>query len=377
MTANRLIMTLGTSVLSNINALARKEPRTDLEERLLSALKAEEFSEVGKALFELDPNERLCGAEINSFHLIREKGLVGNLAWVHLCRSHTPEGAHVSEILKAYFERRFAGEGMQIRDEQIDGLQDQRPHEFKTKGLRNLVRKIGEIVRTAGGPSFVAIDATGGYKAQIAVAVMIGQALGLSVFYKHEKFDNEVIEFPAMPIAFDFALIARYGDILESLDGTNTVECPHDEMPDEVQMLLDEVEDGSNSVWALAPVGAIYLESAKQWFKQRVQALDAASTDERAKPSLPQHHYPSGFESFVGQVWTDNEFVKRCHAMPYAGQRSIRRRFYVDTPDESRIIGEFEDSAGFKARFAILTTARDLGQRALAAELLNKRYYPS
>ncbi|MGI5862875.1 MAG: putative CRISPR-associated protein [Myxococcales bacterium] len=71
-------------------------------------------------------------------------------------------------------------------------------------GLRNLVRAIGKIARDAGGPEWVAINATGGYKAQIAVAVLIGQALGSPVFYKHERFESEVIAFPPMPVSFDY-----------------------------------------------------------------------------------------------------------------------------------------------------------------------------
>jgi len=36
----------------------------------------------------------------------------------------------------------------------------------------------------------VAINATGGYKAQIATTALIGIALDIAVYYKHERFNE-------------------------------------------------------------------------------------------------------------------------------------------------------------------------------------------
>lgn len=58
----------------------------------------------------------------------------------------------------------------------------------------------------------VFIDATGGYKAQIAIAVMFGQALGVDVIYKHESFGN-IIDFPPMPVSLDFHYFELYNDL--------------------------------------------------------------------------------------------------------------------------------------------------------------------
>ena len=46
------------------------------------------------------------------------------------------------------------------------------------------------------------INATGGYKAQIALAVAFGQANETQVFYKHEHFD-QIIRFVKIPFSFD------------------------------------------------------------------------------------------------------------------------------------------------------------------------------
>ena len=51
----------------------------------------------------------------------------------------------------------------------------------------------------------IAINATGGYKAQISFAGMIGQALGIPVYYLFEKF-SKVIKLPPQPVALDLSL---------------------------------------------------------------------------------------------------------------------------------------------------------------------------
>ena len=62
-----------------------------------------------------------------------------------------------------------------------------------------------------------AINATGGYKAPIAVAVLLGQALGVPVYYKHELF-SEIIAFPPLPVALDFEVWMRVSGTLFELE---------------------------------------------------------------------------------------------------------------------------------------------------------------
>ena len=89
------------------------------------------------------------------------------------------------------------------------------PRRFRTKGLRQLARELCKILRERT-PAACAINATGGYKAQIAIAVLLGQAIGVPVFYKHELFP-EIIAFPPMPVALDFELWMRASGMLFDL----------------------------------------------------------------------------------------------------------------------------------------------------------------
>ncbi len=69
----------------------------------------------------------------------------------------------------------------------------------------------------------IAINATGGYKAQISFAGMIGQALEIPVYYLFEKF-SEVIELPPQPIALDLAFWLNHYVLFESLEAQEIIE---------------------------------------------------------------------------------------------------------------------------------------------------------
>ncbi len=103
-------------------------------------------------------------------------------------------------MLECYFKQRSDLKLRNVEFKAVEQLQDQRPKDFKVHGLRNLVRAIGSYIQRFGGADQIAIDATGGYKAQIAIALLIGQALNIPVYYKHERFP-EIIDFPPMPIS--------------------------------------------------------------------------------------------------------------------------------------------------------------------------------
>lgn len=57
----------------------------------------------------------------------------------------------------------------------------------------------------------VIINATGGFKAEIAYAVLIGQLFDVPVYYIHEMF-RDIIEILPLPIQWDFSLLVNYED---------------------------------------------------------------------------------------------------------------------------------------------------------------------
>jgi putative CRISPR-associated protein (TIGR02619 family) len=141
------------------------------------------------------------------------RGHVAPDAGLYFVHSATADGRNIAAILRAYYHARGHNpvEAVEVTD-----LQDEDSKRFRTKGLRNLVRALCRVVgeRTAAA---CAINATGGYKAQIGVAVLLGQALGIDVYYMHERF-SEIIAFPPLPVALDFEVWMRASGLLLDLE---------------------------------------------------------------------------------------------------------------------------------------------------------------
>lgn len=360
-----IIATVGTSLLTNLEGLKKKESLSEKEAELLQLVEVKEWEQVARVLRSLDASERICGAEINSLCSLEKKGQIQSPPQkIHFCISDTEKGQILGELLRLYYRER------PVEIHEVNGLQDSDPNRFRYVGLRELARRIGKIVRDSGDPSFVAINATGGYKAQIAIAVLIGQTLGIAVHYKHELF-NEIIEFPPMPITFDYDLIGRNAGLLSRFEANETLEVDDSDIDDKLRVLLEEVEEGGRKLWALAPIGQIYLDG----FRRRIpieknlppQAL------ERNEPTFRDDHYPKGFQEYVAKVWRENEFISGCHSLPYDRQRSIcDRQFYVR--HNGKIVGEYVDRNNFGARFGITTTAQTVAQKTAVVLHLNEKY---
>lgn len=114
------------------------------------------------------------------------------------------------------------------------------------------------------------INATGGFKAEIAYAVLAGLLFDLPVVYIHERF-NKIIEMPPVPIAWDYSLFADHEDFFEWLEGdlrlTDEVDRQLKGRPEELKMLLIE-EEGYT---LLSPAG----EAFYQAFKQRMAEVES------------------------------------------------------------------------------------------------------
>ena len=207
-----LICTVGTSLFGNLRG---PDPK-DAERPLFEAHRRADWNRLSSLLAKIDPAHRLCGAEINSVDDLVSKGLVAR-GGLHLLVSDTSDGADVGAVLDGYFRAR----GWRTSVHAIDGLKDDDPRAFRTRGLRNLAKAIGRRVREYGAGQ-CAINATGGYKAQIAIAALMGQALDIPVYYKHERF-NAIIPFPPMPVALDSSLWERASGMFMALGETNDV----------------------------------------------------------------------------------------------------------------------------------------------------------
>lgn len=372
---NRLISTVGTSSLTNIRANWQESSGVaeSLHAELRKFLNEGNWGQLGRVLAQVDPTARICGAEINSVaELVRRQRI--DLRHIHLLVSDTEEGQNVGKLLESYFIERTERDLPHLETVKyhvVQGLQDAQPPRFKTVGLRNLVREIGDLVRRYGAENIL-IDATGGYKAQIAIAVVFGQALEIPVLYRFERF-SEIINIPPMPIAFDYALLAQNADVLAFFERGATVRLDEIQDVDErLRVLLEEVEVDGETLVGLGAVGQIYLTGFRLRFPRDLTLAPVAPEERRPPHFAPDHHYPKGFKEFVHKVWEETPWIKTAHSLPYDRQRAIRGvSFYVY---EGKLIGTYQDEDRFGGRFAILTNAVTDDQLAWAADQLNTIY---
>jgi putative CRISPR-associated protein (TIGR02619 family) len=377
---NTLICTTGTSLFAgNLKPLSEsRHPDPPRNTKLLvSAYTNKDWNMLANELISINPpSKRIFGAEINTIEELRKKDWL-TLQNIIFLVSDTEDGKNTGLVLKKYFELRRDLDLKNIDYTVVDKLQDSRPKDFKIHGLRNLVRKIGEYIQRFGGTDYVAIDATGGYKAQIAIAVVIGQALNIPIYYKHEFF-SELIDFPPLPVTLDYEILAKYSELFTDFErGSALTDVEIGELDESLKVLLTELEVDGQYLYELSPIGQIYLTGFRLRNPKPLKLVDA-DVNERKIPSFGKgHHYPPNFNEFVDKLAINHAWIKHIHSEPYYGQRSIKGiGFNVrKKEDEYHLIGTYKEK-DFGARFRIRLTDESLNALTWAADQLNRKYKP-
>ncbi len=259
-----------------------------------------------------DPLNNLgFGAEINSTVSLLESGKIPHFDNAYLLVSDTPEGEFIGEVLKRFWqENPFGYEFSYAEVRKIEKLSDKNPGEFRAKGLRNLVKTMAEIYRAGKDYGIVAVNATGGYKAQIALATALGQALEMPVYYRFERF-NHIIEIVPIPLKISTDIVEAYLEMFLMLD------CASDgipkkeflryggwrsfaDIPEDIKVFIDEVEGR----YVLSPMGQVYLESTDMSYEDISKLrnfyskadLEISEKEEHAKETLKR------YESIVNKI---------------------------------------------------------------------------
>ena len=378
---NTLLCTIGTSLLPNLIGLTQKKQTDETFKALARAYCKKNWVGVATYLRKIAPTDRLCGAEINSVTDLLEQGLIGK-GYLHLFYSETEDGEAIAEILRHYFDEGKAG--WQVHTHCVEGLSDADPNKFRTTGLRNLAKLFGEQVR-ASGQSQCAINATGGYKAQIAIAVLMGQALDIPVYYKHERFDA-IIPFPPMPVALDFSLWLRANEMFTVLSKTDACE-PWEDFEDnwderfEPLVNREKFDDGKDYL-ELSATGQIFHET----FHSRFQALkpsllppDAAAR-QKQPPDLRDHAYTRSArehtEHHLQKLTDEKSYVCRCFST-YWSKDLPKSNLFRLVPDGSlpningNSVEGIYSNGSWCVKFKVITTATDEDQLSVIVADLN------
>ncbi|MCX7634705.1 MAG: putative CRISPR-associated protein [Syntrophales bacterium] len=230
-----IINTVGTSLFSNAARYLGVEIPSE--------------KEMERYLLQADPAK--AAAETNAISRLWREG--DRLIFLH---SHTERGYTCALVLCRHYRR----QGIECTLEEVKDLNYQE-RRFKMRGLRSLVNDVIELIlheRRHGRE--VILNATGGFKAEIAYATLIGLLFDLPVYYIHEAF-GDIIEMPPAPVAWDYSLIADYEEFFlwlsQDYRETKEVDARLRGMPPETRLLIVEEEGFST----LSPAGEAFFSA--------------------------------------------------------------------------------------------------------------------
>jgi len=370
-----LLCTVGTSLFyPNLEGLktALSTGKIRSEHRALAeAYAQQEWTAVAQQLTGIDAEERLCGAEINSITSLLLHNYIAQDCGMFFLHSDTPNGQAIAHVLRQYY--RAQGHAL-VETIKVEDLQDQDPRRFRTKGLRQLARELCKILRERT-PAACAINATGGYKAQIAIAVLLGQAIGVPVFYKHELFP-EIIAFPPMPVALEFELWMRASgmlfDLVRDLNPA-PFSLYADEWDEACESLVERVNIDGEEYLELSPTGQIFHDTFRERFRSHRDHVlpPPIPTAQKRPPRLEAAGWPGEHPEvrrFMEEVTAANPWVSHCATFYYNPDLGELTRF---RPGAHGIEGIFSDGS-YTVKFRIETSAQTTGQQSAVVAALNE-----
>ena len=365
---NTLICTVGTSLLNNLKRA---------EGEIFHAFSQQNWQQVALLLNQSQNTDRACGAEINSIARICQKNLLSQCLKLIFLVSETEDGKATGQLLKLYYQNHknpIQFETVEVKT--LNGLRDDDVKAFRQEGLKNLVREISTQVQKSGSES-IAINATGGYKAQISFAGMIGQALGIPVYYLFEGF-SEVIELPPQPIALDLGFWIDHYVVFEQLETEETLlksDLTHPFAEDYFSTLIDEEMIEGQAVISLSAIGVLFhARSCLQFQKKQTAILDLIPIDDTSpskKPiNLRDDHGKDKLIAFSQKIVQSPYIKKVINSLPFnPHQNHPIRRTYEDGRIEF-VLTETDQGLGI----CLQSTGRNLAETNTIAIYLAQKF---
>jgi putative CRISPR-associated protein (TIGR02619 family) len=183
-----------------------------------------------------------------------------------LIASDTDAGERAARILAARFGKAFVHPPVVVR---CTDLRDDDPRRFASRGLRRLVNElVGRVERLRRDGFTPAIDATGGYKPQIAYAVLVGQVMQVPVYYRHQAFP-EVMSLEPLPVSVD---VEVWFDHLWFLDRLREEFVPARRTPPDDRRIAPLLEREDDLV-TLSPLGELMAAAVDRLVAARGESL--------------------------------------------------------------------------------------------------------
>lgn len=281
---------------------------------------------------------------------------------VVLIHSQTPEGRFCAERLVAFAQ----SHKMQARSRQVDGLSYYSDARLFNRGLRHLARVIGDEIKRGRANGTVELAATGGFKAEIAIANLVGAISDTPVHYIYQEFSSLVTIDP-IPVIIREEWI-RNGPGRKLLEGFATA---GDIIPiqqiegllkqDERLLTLLDIDGEDAALSLLGEIAFSLLEAPEESWPPVCDRPPAEKID----LSGASHSRPRGWETIVNTIAA----CRYVTAIRYEG--SMAGGYLKEAPDNpSDLIHRIEGGPPLTLR--ISTTAKTPGQRRLVQQLLRK-----
>ena len=342
-------------------------------------------SEIAGHLLHLsDPvGNRDFGAEINSLASILSQSVLSSRDYLYFLTSDTEEGKRIGTALKLFFER---SEHMRFREvfvTSITDLDDSRPEDFQNKGLRNLVKIIAEIYKHH--MDNLLINATGGYKAQIALSLAFGMGVKIPVYYRFETF-NGVIKLPPMPLSLDVELWLENKGLLDTLEmnpviNEKDLEKEYDyrinfsSLPAEIKLLIDREQDSVGHMLSLSPMGEVFVQACRL----SLGKLDVEASLKESTVPIENRLKKSSKEAHSNKMISDNQsFIDKLLSIPFIEEVWVRGSSHRFDRNEfvckqfGEIIKARYSTRGGTLYMEIRTTARNPYELEKAVEVINR-----
>lgn len=324
-------ITVGTSLSSNLRGLEQASSFEDWisgqplpEQSMLRAhrryltdaavaARNGRWEDAGQYLARMEQAGRVLGAEVASLNALLQSKRFAGIRRLWLLSSATGEGQGSAAMIERIASLRY---GTQCKTVSIENLTHERFDRFRIVGLRNLVSALAEIIGEVSARQLV-IDATGGYKAQTAIATVVGLAFGVPVVYRFEEFPN-FIELPPLPVTIDDSLVPENLDIFRRDTVPRDVlvarfgEPLNESNPGYAQFRVyvsEPVQIDREEYFEVSPLGQLLYE---RWrLSQRPQAPSLPPAPHQRGPNWGDHHWPSGVDAFARGLLAQHPWIKR------------------------------------------------------------------
>ncbi len=199
------IITCGTSILSNYNYNRSEESKINLD--FIKSLddSKHDWLEIINKFFEfLKQNPERNSAEINSLSYFLKEGKVKK---IYLICTDTNAGKLCANTLQKYFRNELKISDINFKEARGFGTED-----FE-KGLLEIRDTILRLIRRHENSHEIYLNATGGFKPESAMMVLLGSLYQLPVYYLYET-SRKLVVIPPFPLLY---IEEIYIEILQKL----------------------------------------------------------------------------------------------------------------------------------------------------------------